>query len=83
MNMGNITIKTYLIGMAVEFESSVIHLYNCLTKVISTHGILSAEKELEVKVNNQERQISTLRWKDSITVGKHPMEQHKKRANKY
>ena len=34
--MGNITIKTDHIVMTVDFETAVMHLYNCLIEVRST-----------------------------------------------
>ena len=60
MNMGKITIKAYHIGMPVEFESPVMHLSNFLPKAIPTRGILFVVTDLEVKVKNQERHITSL-----------------------
>ena len=46
IKMGKITTKTYRIGMAVELEAAVVHLYNCLPEVRSTCEISSAETGL-------------------------------------
>ena len=41
--MGNITIKTNNIIMAVEFEAAVVHLSNSLHQLRATHGVSSIE----------------------------------------
>ena len=63
--------------MTVEFESAVIHLSNCLPKVISTCKISSVETDLGVRVKNQERYISTLHKKDSRKAVEDSIEQQK------
>ena len=60
MNIGNMTIKTDRIAMAVDFEAAFVHLSDCLIEVGSTCGISSIETELDIKVKNQEQQIATL-----------------------
>ena len=81
--MEKITIKTDHIRTEVDFESSVVHLSNCLAEVRSTCVISPIETELYVKFNNQKRQVSTILRKESTAVGEHPIAQCKKRAKKY
>ena len=61
INMVKITINTDRIFMALEFETAVVHLSNCLIKVRSTCEIPSVDIKLEVRVKNQERCIVNLR----------------------
>ena len=47
--------NTDCIVMAVDFESAVVHLVNCLPEVRVTCRNSSVESDLEIKVKNQER----------------------------
>ena len=47
--MGNITVKTNINGMAINFEADVIHLSNCLPEACLTQIILSVDFKIEEK----------------------------------
>ena len=85
--MGQITIHTDRIGMPIDFEASVMHLVNCLPEVQFTCRILSVSLKLQLKVNDQELQIATMRLKintgDGSDLGDIYVAQRKKRAKKY
>ena len=47
--MGNITVKTNINGMAINFEADVIHLSNCLPEACLTQIIFSVDFKIEEK----------------------------------
>ena len=64
-----------------------MHLVNCLPEVQFTCRILSVSLKLQLKVNDQELQIATMRLKintgDGSDLGDIYVAQRKKRAKKY
>ena len=65
MNMGRITFKNDISEMEIDFEATVIHLYNCLTEAKPGYIILSVDSKTEEGVGNQGRRVDYLHKKCS------------------